>query len=545
NFCNAEPCGENMAKCVELYSRFYCQCQYGFYYSNKDCHRGEIYPGVLMLTKPYSDSVQNVASKEYEELFQKIREFFEKAFKDLKDFKETVIVKIQPLSSRAAPTMAVTVTNLFVENSNETAKTIDSAISEAENTSYGYSYRAGNFCTAFNCDDQTTTCINSKFPTCECKPGFSKTEWDDRSCSDCSESCSAQDNKYCVKEEGIPTCKCKPNFDKRSGKCVPCPVGYSGENCNDNKELILIIVGSVFGAIILSLLIAVSIISVRAKDKQNPEKKRLIKSKYSNSDTSDDRQNMMFPRVQTTSGYANPGYQPNNPYEMHPRIRYPERDYGDPVSVPHRPTGTAFLNCSIVGYRHCWNLNSTLSTLPSSRRAKQQEKVLLPGGHFGVCTGCDTDKWGGYGQNEWQKVMKLRVKDSSPSNRRNRGKGKGASPPGRSAPLLGRNGFPRRTPQYGEDSHKGSSGAGGNDDDKGIKGAGGDDEDVAEKLSDFLVVLRSFPHLSCSAVDQPEQLEVRMAEDNSDFVFGFISGSRVSDKPEFLHLTPGVQLQNG
>jgi len=36
-----------------------------------------------------------------------------------------------------------------------------------------------------------------------------------------------------------------------------------------------------------------------------------------------------------------------------------------------------------------------------------------------------------------------------------------------------------------------------------------------------------------------------MAEDNSDFVFGFISGSRVSNKPEFLHLTPGVQLQAG
>lgn len=36
-----------------------------------------------------------------------------------------------------------------------------------------------------------------------------------------------------------------------------------------------------------------------------------------------------------------------------------------------------------------------------------------------------------------------------------------------------------------------------------------------------------------------------MAEDNSDFVFGFICGSRVSNKPEFLHLTPGVQLQTG
>lgn len=36
-----------------------------------------------------------------------------------------------------------------------------------------------------------------------------------------------------------------------------------------------------------------------------------------------------------------------------------------------------------------------------------------------------------------------------------------------------------------------------------------------------------------------------MAEENSDFVFGFIAGSQVSNKPEFLHLTPGVQLQAG
>ncbi|KFV72080.1 Uridine 5'-monophosphate synthase, partial [Struthio camelus australis] len=38
---------------------------------------------------------------------------------------------------------------------------------------------------------------------------------------------------------------------------------------------------------------------------------------------------------------------------------------------------------------------------------------------------------------------------------------------------------------------------------------------------------------------------VQMAEENSDFVFGFISGSRVSNRPEFLHLTPGVQMQAG
>ncbi|OWK05616.1 UMPS [Cervus elaphus hippelaphus] len=38
---------------------------------------------------------------------------------------------------------------------------------------------------------------------------------------------------------------------------------------------------------------------------------------------------------------------------------------------------------------------------------------------------------------------------------------------------------------------------------------------------------------------------VKMAEEHSEFVVGFISGSRVSMKPEFLHLTPGVQLEAG
>ncbi|XP_062972733.1 uridine 5'-monophosphate synthase [Elgaria multicarinata webbii] len=35
---------------------------------------------------------------------------------------------------------------------------------------------------------------------------------------------------------------------------------------------------------------------------------------------------------------------------------------------------------------------------------------------------------------------------------------------------------------------------------------------------------------------------VKMAEEHSDFVLGFISGSRIVEKPEFLHLTPGVQM---
>ncbi|XP_067371546.1 uncharacterized protein [Channa argus] len=38
---------------------------------------------------------------------------------------------------------------------------------------------------------------------------------------------------------------------------------------------------------------------------------------------------------------------------------------------------------------------------------------------------------------------------------------------------------------------------------------------------------------------------IKMAEEQSDFVIGFICGSKITKKPEFIHMTPGVQMQAG
>ncbi|KAM6080387.1 mucin-13 [Theristicus caerulescens] len=342
NLCKPGICGTNFAKCVALHSTHICVCPYGFYHSNNDCHRGKVFPGVITLKEPYSDSVQTVDSVQYEEVFQNITAFFDDAFTNLTGHGQTVIVEIQPAKeSKAAVPTTVTVTNLFTENSNATNETVTNAISKAVAVSPHVSqYRVASYCAVFNCDAQTTECEEDIVPTCKCREGFSKTEWDVHSCSDCSKDCSAVENKYCAKENGIPTCKCMPNFKEKNKECVSCPVGYSGENCKNNSELILIIVGTVLGAITLSLVIAVSVVSVRAKRKQDPEKTKLIKSGYSNPNTSD-RQTTMFPRVQTTSGHANPGYQPNNPYEMHSsnRSRFPERDYDDLYEMSREPDG--------------------------------------------------------------------------------------------------------------------------------------------------------------------------------------------------------------
>ncbi|XP_028250288.1 uridine 5'-monophosphate synthase [Parambassis ranga] len=38
---------------------------------------------------------------------------------------------------------------------------------------------------------------------------------------------------------------------------------------------------------------------------------------------------------------------------------------------------------------------------------------------------------------------------------------------------------------------------------------------------------------------------LQMAEEHSDFVMGFICGSKIAKRPEFIHMTPGVQMQAG
>jgi len=36
-----------------------------------------------------------------------------------------------------------------------------------------------------------------------------------------------------------------------------------------------------------------------------------------------------------------------------------------------------------------------------------------------------------------------------------------------------------------------------------------------------------------------------MAEEQTDFIMGFVSQSRLSENPNMVHMTPGVQLQGG
>ncbi|XP_021255913.1 mucin-13 isoform X2 [Numida meleagris] len=340
--CKPNICGGNLATCVPLNTTYLCQCPYGFYHYSNACHVGTVFPGTITLQQTFSANIDSVHSKEYEEMVQSIIKFFDDAFINMTDYKQTVIVKVvstEATRTRSGNIVNVTVMNIFTENTNETSEKIDEAVMiAAKNSSSVSQYKSTSRCAVYGCDNTTTLCEEDLYPRCVCREDFAKTEWDTHSCSDCL-NCSAKANKFCERQNGIPKCKCMSNFKEEGGKCVRCPVGYSGDNCENNKELILIIVGTVLAAVILCLVAAVSVVSIRAKRSHDPEKKRLIKPRNSFSSTSDETR--MFPRVQTTSGHANPGYQPNNPYEVRSSNRgdFVEKNYDDLYEISRQPEG--------------------------------------------------------------------------------------------------------------------------------------------------------------------------------------------------------------
>ncbi|KAF4086535.1 hypothetical protein AMELA_G00084650 [Ameiurus melas] len=68
---------------------------------------------------------------------------------------------------------------------------------------------------------------------------------------------------------------------------------------------------------------------------------------------------------------------------------------------------------------------------------------------------------------------------------------------------------------------------------------------VRRSLGNGCLLIAQMSSQGALTTEQYTQSTVKMADDHPDFVFGFISGSKVSAKPEHVHMTPGVRLQSG
>ncbi|CAJ1081068.1 mucin-13b isoform X8 [Xyrichtys novacula] len=109
----------------------------------------------------------------------------------------------------------------------------------------------GDLCEGNACDATTTTCTPAEGSfVCNCLAGYIKTTYAQRMCTAC------------------------PSGEKASSdKCVPCSFGYSGFNCNESWKLVLVIVGSVFGGLLLLSVIGMIVMARRPAKKSSKKVK--------------------------------------------------------------------------------------------------------------------------------------------------------------------------------------------------------------------------------------------------------------------------------
>ncbi|XP_059018912.1 mucin-13 isoform X1 [Mustela lutreola] len=336
--CQGAPCQDG-SSCVSLNNTHFCLCSLGYYYKSFTCRKGKLFPGTITVRVSETSGLEDGNSVAYQNLHFQITDFFKSIFAN-SDYGQTVIDKVSISSSARSEMRAgdsavvVEVLNIFAETTKENETTVSESITNAtHNGTSGMKYHARSLCDYYGCEPEEDHCSNNLL--CKCKQGMERPNAQVPVCVAsavrCPDTCSADHNKQCLvnKNTGKPECVCLPGYKESDGGiCQECAFGYSGVHCEDQFQLILTVVGSIGGALILCLMIALIVLSSSKNKNKNIEEENLIENDF---------QNLRL--QQTTTGFSNPGAngsifpkvkanvpgQPQNPY-VHQRS-LPRPDY--------------------------------------------------------------------------------------------------------------------------------------------------------------------------------------------------------------------------
>ncbi|XP_032725669.1 mucin-13 [Lontra canadensis] len=329
NPCRRDSC-QGDSSCVSLHNTHFCLCSLGYYYNFSTCRKGKLFPGTITVRVSGTSGLEDGNSMAYQELHIRITDFFKSTFAN-SDYGQTVINKVSNSSSARSEMRAgnsavvVEVLNIFAETTKENEKTVyESIINAIQNNANYMGYSARSLCDYYGCEpeNEQDNCNNSLL--CKCKQGMERPNAQVPVCVAsavrCPDTCNADHNKQCLvnKNTGKPECVCLPGYKESDGGiCQECAFGYSGVRCEDQFQLILTVVGSIGGALILCLVIALIVLASSKNKNKNIEEENLIEN---------DCQNLRL--QQTTTGFSNPGAngsifpkvranvpgQPQNPY---------------------------------------------------------------------------------------------------------------------------------------------------------------------------------------------------------------------------------------
>ncbi|XP_008706367.1 mucin-13 [Ursus maritimus] len=336
NPCQGAPCKDG-SSCVSLNNTYFCLCSFGYYYNSSTCKKGKLFPGNVIVKVSEASGLGDENSLVYQKLHVEITDFFKNTF-DNSDYGQTVIegVSISPSARsevRAGDNdVVVEVLNIFIETTKENENSVSETIRKAiQNSMVGITgYTNQSLCDYYGCEKENEQDDCNSGSLCKCKEGMERPNAQIPVCvasaQKCSDTCNADHNKQClVNKDGTNAeCVCLSGYKEDAhGICRECAFGYSGVNCEDQFQLILTIVGSIGGALILCLVIALITIASSKNKNKNIEEQNLIENDFQNL------------RLQQTTGFSNFGADGS----IFPKVRanvssQPQNPYANQRSMP-------------------------------------------------------------------------------------------------------------------------------------------------------------------------------------------------------------------
>ncbi|KAL0984460.1 hypothetical protein UPYG_G00141840 [Umbra pygmaea] len=270
NPCDPTPCKGGSQCQLGYNSSVTCFCQVGQAYTKGKCEEAKVFVGSLTLTRvQFTKDMEDPLSQDFYNITSSISSEMKNVFQtEDATYIESKVRNIRKSSGEEARTIwsfkntgvNAAVEIIFNSSSLQTdervTKQIKTAISNCQapdscagSLFQGAAYKETNLCNFVlsPCEKTSTTCT----PTvggaeCKCQTGYISIPFFSKECKACESGKRAEGDK-----------------------CVDCTFGYSGFNCNESWKLMLVIVGSVLGALLLISIILLPIVAQKKPKKSS------------------------------------------------------------------------------------------------------------------------------------------------------------------------------------------------------------------------------------------------------------------------------------
>ncbi|XP_069490180.1 mucin-13-like [Ambystoma mexicanum] len=213
------------------------------------CVTGKTFPGVLHINSmEYTTDMAKKDSPAFLRAASEIESVLNKILENERGYIGSTVTKL------SSGSVVADVENVFQLSSNATSQGIESLMetfikecSDCGPLRNGDTFKEQDLCSVTNCDNTTTVCQsnNDGVYSCNCKEGFLKSFPLDQTCTACASGYKLEDKK-----------------------CVKCPFGYAGFNCDDSSLLAVVVISCVLGSLLLILAISLLIACYRSKEVQ-------------------------------------------------------------------------------------------------------------------------------------------------------------------------------------------------------------------------------------------------------------------------------------